>query len=687
MPNILFRTRGNSSPSGKPRVYFTCHPDDFERYFDKICEDIFKTHDCAIYYTEDMTDPIPDEDKLTDLGSMNLFVMPVTFRLLSKPNRAMDDDFAYAKKEHIPVLPFMMETGIDEFYGNPEKFGELQYINPYSHDLTEISYEEKLKKYLESVLISEEMAKRVRAAFDAYIFLSYRKKDRRYANELMRLIHAKPEFRDIAIWYDEFLTPGESFNENIRRMMKESKLFTLLVTPNLLEKPNGKPNYVMEHEYPDAREAGIEILPAEMEETDKEVLQAEYTGIPECADPRDAETFRERLVQSLGKIAREENDDDPEHNYLIGLAYLDGVDVETDKTRGLTLITKAAEAELPEAMEKLYDMYYEGIHMALDYRKAVIWAQRLVDYYKRTKGEEDSNTLTSLNNLAVTYGELGEHRKELELHEKVYALQCRILGEEHPDTLNSLSNLASTYSELGEHRKALKLCETVYTLQCQILGEEHPNTLNSLNNLAFTYSELGEYRKALELYEKVYALRCRILGEEHPDTLNSLSNLVVELGDNRTALNLIEKVYILRCRILGEEHPDTINAISLLADIYRAIRIDCELIEMEEDLKKIECDLNKTTYIDTLSEAEKLLININTNAKKEQTELHLRQLAYESLCKVRGKEHPDTLDALDKLGEVYRNLKQHRQVFRCQLKYVYYSIIYHVHKIWNNLSQ
>ncbi|MGN1409156.1 MAG: toll/interleukin-1 receptor domain-containing protein, partial [Eubacteriales bacterium] len=410
MPNYLFKTRGNSSPQNKPRVYFTCHPDDFERYFNKICEDIFKTHDCAIYYTEDMTESIPDEDKPTDLGSMNLFVVPVTFRLLSKPNRAMDDDLAYAKKEHIAILPFMMESGIDEFYARSDKFGELQYINPYSHDLTEISYEEKLKKYLESVLISEETAKRVRAAFDAYIFLSYRKKDRRYANELMRLIHAKPEFRDIAIWYDEFLTPGESFNENIRRMMKESKLFTLLVTPNLLEKPDGKPNYVMEHEYPDARDAGMEILPAEMEETDKDALKAEYAGIPECADPGNEEEFHERLVQSLGKIARAENDGDPEHNYLIGLAYLDGIDVETDKERGLALITKAAEAELPEAMRKLYEMYIEGINVALDYRKAVIWAERLANYCTKNLGEEHPDTLTALNNLAVTYGKLGDHR-------------------------------------------------------------------------------------------------------------------------------------------------------------------------------------------------------------------------------------------------------------------------------------
>ena len=66
------------------------------------------------------------------------------------------------------------------------------------------------------------MAKRVRAAFDAYIFLSYRKKDRKYANELMRLIHSNPECRDIAIWFDEFLTPGESFKENIEKILDRS---------------------------------------------------------------------------------------------------------------------------------------------------------------------------------------------------------------------------------------------------------------------------------------------------------------------------------------------------------------------------------------------------------------------------------------------------------------------------------
>ena len=142
----------------------------------KVCEDIFATHECAIYYTPDMAEEIADEDKDTDIGQMNLYVVPITFRLLSQPNRAMDSDIAYAKEKHIPILPLMMESGIDEFYSKPEKFDKLQYLNPFQSDLSEISYANKLKKHLESLLISDEMAKKIRDAFDAYIFLSYRKR-------------------------------------------------------------------------------------------------------------------------------------------------------------------------------------------------------------------------------------------------------------------------------------------------------------------------------------------------------------------------------------------------------------------------------------------------------------------------------------------------------------------------------
>ena len=305
MAEFKVRTKGNSDPQGKPRVYFCCHPEDFHRYFDKICEDIFVSQDCAIYYTENMSEPLDETNISVDLGRMNLFVVPVTFRLMNEDNRAMRVDIAYAKEHNSPILPFMMESGIDEVYALPGNFGERQYLNPDSYDLSEIRYEEKLQKHLESILISDEMAKRIRAAFDAYIFLSYRKKDRAYANELMRIIHSIPGCRDIAIWYDEFLTPGESFIDNIKKAMEKSSLFTLLVTPNILEEGN----FVMTEEYPAAKQSGMKILPTEMVEIDRDELKAKYDSIPDPVVTEDR-VFADVMLATVKRVAISENDNE-----------------------------------------------------------------------------------------------------------------------------------------------------------------------------------------------------------------------------------------------------------------------------------------------------------------------------------------------------------------------------------------
>jgi len=606
MAEMLFKTRGNASPSGKPRVYFTCHSDDFGLYFEQVCEYIFKSHDCAVYYTADMNETINDEDKVTDLESNNLFVVPVTFKLLSTENRAMDD-VRFALEKHIPVLPLMMESGLDAIYSRPDKFGELQYLSPFSSDATEVSFEEKLRKYLESVLVSDEMAKRVRAAFDAYIFLSYRKKDRKYANQLMRIIHSKPECHDIAIWYDEFLTPGESFRENIDKILADSKLFTLLVTPNLLEEHN----FVMEQEYPAAVKSGIEILPAEMEETDKNILAEKYANLPEISNPYNDEEFRKRLVDTLSNIALKSNDTDPEHNFLIGLAYLDGIDVEVNRERALELITKAADANLSEAIVKLYDMYQNGINVTIDYRKAAELALKLVNCYTYKYGESDKTTLSWISNLAFCNRLIGNYSKAVELNKKVYQLRLKLFGENNPDTLTSLSNLGSSYYYIGNFTQATAINEKLYQLTLKRYGEIHPDTLISLNNLAASYESTNNYEKAIELNEKAYQISLQLFGKESPNSLIILSNLASayqSIGDYHKSIEINETVYELRLKILGENHPDTSISLNNLASSFNSIKNYSKAIEYVEKAYQMRFQILGETHPDTLKTLSNLAL-------------------------------------------------------------------------------
>ena len=50
MNYLNYRTRRNSAPHGKPRVFFSCHPAEFDTYFDSTAELLLKYSDCAIWY-------------------------------------------------------------------------------------------------------------------------------------------------------------------------------------------------------------------------------------------------------------------------------------------------------------------------------------------------------------------------------------------------------------------------------------------------------------------------------------------------------------------------------------------------------------------------------------------------------------------------------------------------------------
>jgi hypothetical protein len=59
----------------------------------------------------------------------------------------------------------------------------------------------------------------------------------------------------------------------------------------------------------------------------------------------------------------------------------------------------------------------------------------------------------------------------------------RVLGLEHPDTLTSINNLALTYSRQGRWQEAEELEVQVMETRKKVLGLEHPDTLKSMNNL------------------------------------------------------------------------------------------------------------------------------------------------------------------------------------------------------------
>ena len=507
---------------------------------------LHKHQNCAIYFynEEELRVGAEQPDIEGDLSEMNLVVIPVTTKLLMRENIAVGGILPFALEKHIPVLPLIMEGCLDEVY--KKHFGSMQYLNPDSNDITAISFDEKLEKYLSGVLVGDELAQKVRDAFKAYIFMSYRKKDRKFAKELMKMIHSDDRFRDIAIWYDEYLVPGESFSEAIKDALEKSELFALVVTPNLLEEGN----YVMRHEYPMAVCNNKVILPFEMDRTDREKLRERFENIPECLNKDDKEERERILLRYLAEMALEGSKDDPLHNYLIGLAYLDGIDVEVDNEKALNLIMGAAETGLPDAMKKLVSMYRDGNGVTRDYEKSAEWMEKLTGQY-RTKWVSEKNfeneliLVDSIWSLSEVYKELGKlkeaERCYLEMTEisskgKIEIQDSRVLVQNVPYLIKtkflSLVGIGDIRKRLGDLLGALESYKEAMGLSKIISGGE---SLEGLNYLSVCYTRMGSVKERLgdipgakEDYEESLIISERVA--EKSKTLYSRLNLSKGLG-------------------------------------------------------------------------------------------------------------------------------------------------------------
>ena len=382
MSHLQYRLFTGNDPQGKQKIYFCCHPDDLDGTFDRLCNEIFsREENCVIFYESDPCGTYDRDDLLFQLGDMQLFVVPVTEKLLNGGCRAMDLELPFALGRipghngllrHIAVLPILMDSSLVDRFNTTEPFCGLQFIDPNAKDPTGLSFDEKLNRYLRSVLISNIEADRIISEFKARIFLSYRKIDRARARRLMERIHRRNLCRDVSIWYDEYLIPGENWKTAIDQALAASDLFVLSVTDSL----RAPDNYILNKEYPAALNSGKPILPVKTEPVDMSVLIGMYDRITENLTELDDDTaldagLRRTLVDDAGKKELLTPDDRGEHLYYIGLAYKNSIGVESAPFMAVELLEQAGKNGYRRAYLTLGDMYRHGDGVDRDEDRAI----------------------------------------------------------------------------------------------------------------------------------------------------------------------------------------------------------------------------------------------------------------------------------------------------------------------------
>jgi tetratricopeptide (TPR) repeat protein len=207
--------------------------------------------------------------------------------------------------------------------------------------------------------------------------------------------------------------------------------------------------------------------------------------------------------------------------------------------------------------------------------QAIILLEQTLARRKSCPHGDPSGLIESMNDLAVAYWESGQPARAIPLYEAALEYVRAELGDDHPDTVTMIDNLAVAHAAAGHIERAIALHEDVLKRLRAKLGEDHLTTLVAMNNLARAFEAGLRHAESIELYEMtVPNLRAK-LGELHPTVLTSMFGLAQAYqggGRHSQAIDLFESTLAKRRGKLGEQHPDTLNSLFELASAYASGR-------------------------------------------------------------------------------------------------------------------
>lgn len=390
-------TIGKVNPIGKPHVYFAARKEDYG-YLNSVTSNLFMAANVAVYYDDQKNSK---NTETAELLRMNVIVVILTEELLKSPSDVMTRIFPLAIKNGIPLMILGMTDNVgfllDDFC-EKNHLGNHHVIFPNKKDPGR-TFLTKLKDFLAEHAFGNTDRKKIEQALDGRIFLSYRKVDKSLASQVIALLNDAKSCLSYGLWYDDYLTAGEDFDEEIQTALDASDVFLLLLTKAMLQKGS----YALEREYARAVEEektivvldvieGSHTLPEELDEGDPILLYGD--AIDELPG---------LMVELMGKRERTTKWEKADQNYHLGLAYQRGIYKNRDENIAVDLIREAATAghmDACDAMVKICADHY-------DLASARDWQQVLTNHFATRFQREQS--LDALDRYLHHLNLLGEY--------------------------------------------------------------------------------------------------------------------------------------------------------------------------------------------------------------------------------------------------------------------------------------
>ena len=288
--------------------------------------------------------------------------------------------------------------------------------------------------------------------------------------------------------------------------------------------------------------------------------------------------------------------------------------------------------QISSKTERVYDATETLLSFGSDPAYAVVLAAQLIDYYKKTRGEDSFEVarMTFKRGWVYAYNDYMHNSLTLskEFLEKANLLFSRIplIGDfqiaSYTQTLVNLSktNLRFYLNNREEHycEKAIELAEHALKLTRDAFPHgniHHGRVAGAKMQLAQALIEHGEGAEALKNIEEACEILISMHTEKDNDSMNALylkASVLCRLGRFEEAKALAQKCSIEYVKFIGENHSNIYNIYLILGDCNvalgngsqaqgayeKALKIarriyapDArQLQEIEEKLKSIGCD-------------------------------------------------------------------------------------------------
>jgi tetratricopeptide (TPR) repeat protein len=323
-------------------------------------------------------------------------------------------------------------------------------------------------------------------------------------------------------------------------------------------------------------------------------------------------------------------------------------------------------------------------------REVAVWSYtHLVAMHRKLSEEEEAlpNLARSLNNLGLSYSQMGRKEEALHATEESVAIRRKLAAKDEaallPALANSLNSLGLSYSQMGRREEALRSVEEAVALYRK-LPEKNPETFLpdlafSLNSLGIHYRNIGKKEEALCAAEEAHA-KYHQLSEKNkeaflPELAMSLNNLGLsysQVDRKEEALRSTEEA-TLTWRELAAKNadsflPDLAMSLNSLGNRYSQMGRKEEALRSTEEavtLYRKLSEKNQEAFAPDLARSLNNLGAFYSEAGRKKEALRATEESVTLYRKLSEKNQeafsPDLARSLNNLGASYRETGRARE--------------------------